>query len=71
MRRPGDLQPPIAAAGRIYVASAEGVVVVVKAGAQLDVLARNDLEEEIQATPAISDGVLIIRTAKHLFAFGR
>jgi outer membrane protein assembly factor BamB len=61
---------PVAADGRIYVASEPGVVVVFRAGDELDVLARNDLQESITATPAIADHKLYIRTSSHLWAFG-
>ncbi len=61
---------PIAADNRIYVASADGVVVVLDAGDQLKVLAANELDGAILATPALVDGVLYVRTANHLYAFG-
>jgi outer membrane protein assembly factor BamB len=60
---------PVAADGRIYAASLQGVVVVLKAGPEFEVLARNDLGESIAATPAIADGHLYVRTAQHLYAF--
>ena len=61
---------PVAADGRIYVANELGTVVVFRAADTLDVLARNDLQESITATPAIADHKLYIRTANHLWAFG-
>ena len=61
---------PVAADGRIYVANELGTVVVFRAADTLDVLARNDLQESITATPAIADNKLYIRTAGHLWAFG-
>jgi outer membrane protein assembly factor BamB len=60
---------PTAAAGRIYVASQRGVVSVVKAGDTLEVLARNDLGETVQASPVMVGETLILRTAGHLAAF--
>jgi len=62
---------PVAAGGRICVASQSGVLVVLAAGDTLDVLARNDLKEEVLATPAIVEGKLYVRTLRHLYAFGR
>ena len=47
-----------AADGKIYCPAEEGVVYVVKAGATLDVLAKNQMGEPCLATPAISQGVL-------------
>ena len=49
---------PIAADGRIDVASELGTVIVFRAADTLDVLARNDLQESITATPAIADNKL-------------
>jgi len=61
----------VAAGGRIYAASQKGRVVVWKAGDTLDILARNDLGEEIMATPAVVDSKLYVRTGQHLFAFAQ
>lgn len=62
---------PVAAGGKIAVASQPGVVAVLRSGDTPDVLARNALGEEILATPAIAGGRIYIRTASHLHAFGR
>lgn len=61
---------PICADGRIYIASANGVITVFKAGDTLEILARNDMEEKVFATPAVVDNKLYIRTVKHMYAFG-
>jgi outer membrane protein assembly factor BamB len=61
---------PVAADRKIFVASEEGVVVVLEAGDQLNVLARNQLDGAILATPAIVDGKIYVRTVSHLYAFG-
>ncbi|MBI3877725.1 MAG: PQQ-binding-like beta-propeller repeat protein [Verrucomicrobia bacterium] len=69
---PGDYySSAIGADGRIYVASQKGTVVVYDAGDTLRVLARNEMGEQIFATPAVLDGKIYLRTEKHLFAFGR
>ena len=62
---------PVAADNKIYVASEEGVVVVLDGGEELKVLARNKLDGQILATPAIVDGKIYVRTKSHLYAFGR
>jgi outer membrane protein assembly factor BamB len=62
---------PVVVEGRIFIASGDGTVVVLKAGDALDVVARNDLGAPIFATPAIADGTLYVRTAAELMAFGR
>jgi outer membrane protein assembly factor BamB len=62
---------PVAADNKIYVASEEGVVVVLDGGAELKVLAKNKLDGQILATPAIVDGKIYVRTENTLYAFGR
>jgi outer membrane protein assembly factor BamB len=61
---------PVAADNKVYIASAEGVVVVLDAGEELKVLARNKLDGAIMATPAVVDGKIYVRTETHLYAFG-
>jgi len=61
---------PAAADNKIYLASEEGVVVVMDGGEDLKVLARNKLDGQILATPAIADGKIYIRTEGYLYAFG-
>ncbi len=56
--------------GRIFVASQKGTVVVLAAGDSFNVLARNNLNEEVMATPAILDRKLYLRTASALYCFG-
>ena len=53
---------PVAADQKVFIASEEGVVVVLAAGDQLNVLARNKLDGAILATPAIVDGKIYVRT---------
>jgi outer membrane protein assembly factor BamB len=60
----------VAGDGKVYVTSEEGDVYVVKAGAAFELLAQNRLDEVTMATPAISEGVLYFRTARHLVAIG-
>jgi hypothetical protein len=62
---------PVAADNKIYIASEEGVVVVLDAGAQLNVLATNKLDGAILATPALVDRQIYVRTDSHLYAFGK
>ncbi len=57
---------PIYGDGKIFVTGENGMVVVLKAGPELEVLATNDLGESCLATPAIADGRLFFRTRKKL-----
>jgi outer membrane protein assembly factor BamB len=61
---------PIAGGGRLYIATEEGDVYVVRAGAQFELLAKNSVGEPVLATPALSGDLLLVRGAKHLFAIG-
>jgi outer membrane protein assembly factor BamB len=60
----------VAADGKIYCPVEEGVVYVIKAGATMEVLAKNQMGEPCLATPAISQGVLYFRTSGSLIAIG-
>jgi outer membrane protein assembly factor BamB len=62
---------PVAADGRIFLASEEGKVVVVRADAEWEILAVNNLDEDIFATPAILDGRIYVRTRVALYCFGK
>jgi outer membrane protein assembly factor BamB len=62
---------PVAADGKVFVISQTGVVTVLKAGGQQEVLAVNELDDECYATPAIADGRIYIRTRSTLFCFGK
>lgn len=61
---------PVAADHRIYIASTEGVMTVIDAGAKFNVLATNKLDGAILATPALAGDNIYIRTEKDLYAFG-
>ncbi len=61
---------PVAAAGKIYIASQNGSVAVLAAGDSFNVLARNPMGEKVMATPAIVENRLYLRTASQFYAFG-
>lgn len=52
---------PVAADGRVYVVSREGVTAVLQAGRELKVLAVNTLEDGFDASPALVEGDLYLR----------
>src|SRR4030095_2179583 len=58
---------PVAAEGRIYLTSDVGETTVVEAGPSFKVLAKNPLNEKVQASIAVSGGRFFIRTAQNLF----
>ncbi len=59
---------PIAADGKVYQASEEGHIYVLKAGPTYELLAENEMGESVLATPAISEGALIFRTQGHVLS---
>jgi len=58
------------ASGRLYVPSREGDLFVIAAGEKYELLARVPIGEPCFATPAIANGVMYLRTFKHLIAIG-
>lgn len=62
---------PVYAEGRIYILSENGETVVIAAGPDFKILARNPLGESCRASIAVSQGRLLIRSEKRLFCIGR
>jgi outer membrane protein assembly factor BamB len=62
---------PVAADGKIYLSSEDGEMLVISAGPTFSHLATNSMGEPIMATPALSDGVMYVRSSRTLFAIGR
>ncbi|MEL7499215.1 MAG: FG-GAP-like repeat-containing protein [Planctomycetota bacterium] len=67
-RNSGVIASLVAGDGKIYVASENGTVYVFKHGRELEMIAKNNCQDPCLATPAISDGVLFVRTTKQLIA---
>jgi len=61
---------PVAADGKLYIASEKGKVSVIKAGGEWEPLHVGDFDESIYATPAIDGGRIYLRTASALYCFG-
>jgi outer membrane protein assembly factor BamB len=60
---------PVAADGKVFVASENGKVAVVRAGADWELLTVNDLGEPCYATPALADSRIYLRTKTTLYCF--
>jgi len=60
---------PVAGDGKIYVSNQEGKVTVLKAAPQWEILAINDLDEDIFSTPAIDQSRIYLRTRGTLYCF--
>jgi outer membrane protein assembly factor BamB len=61
----------VAADGKVYATAEDGDVYVFKSGRTFELLATNPLGDIAMATPAISEGVIYFRTARHVVAIGR
>ncbi len=59
---------PVGSDGKIYLSSEDGEIFVFKAGPKHELLSVNPMGEVLMATPAISDGMLIVRGINHVFA---
>ncbi len=62
---------PVYADGKIYCAARDGVVTVVKAGEQFELIATNKLGDDLAASPAISGGRIYLRGFGALWAVGK
>lgn len=62
---------PVSANGLIYLLSDEGTTTVIAAGAGFKVLATNPLGEKVQASMALSQNHIFIRTAGNLYSIGQ
>jgi outer membrane protein assembly factor BamB len=60
---------PVAAGERIYVPGENGTIVVLKAGPEIEVLAKNDVGDSLIATPAIANDRIYLRTLHRLYCF--
>jgi hypothetical protein len=52
---------------RIYIPDDSGITWVMKAGPKFEVLAKNELKEEVYASPAVSQGRMVLRSRDHLW----
>ncbi len=62
---------PVAADGKVYMASMLGKITVLTAAGEWEILTTSDLGEDIFATPAIADSRMYVRTSATLYCFGK
>ena len=62
---------PVANDGKVYIASEDGQVFVLAAGPAYEVVAMNEMATPVLATPAISEGRLLLRTQDQIMAIGK
>jgi outer membrane protein assembly factor BamB len=61
---------PVIGDGKLYAVNERGMTTVIQLGDRPKVLARNELNETILATPALADGAIFLRSDKHLWCIG-
>jgi outer membrane protein assembly factor BamB len=67
-RLPGNYSAsPLAAGNRLYFCNHDGACTVLKAGDQYEVLATNQLESGLMASPAVAGNALYLRTLNSLY----
>ncbi|HSE16756.1 MAG TPA: PQQ-binding-like beta-propeller repeat protein [Pyrinomonadaceae bacterium] len=62
---------PVASDGKIYLSNEDGEILVISAGEKFNHIGTNSMGEMLMATPALSDGVMYVRSSQSLFAVGR
>lgn len=61
----------VAGDGKVYLASERGVITVLTAGREWEIISSYDFGERIMATPTAADGKLFIRTDEALYCYGK
>ena len=62
---------PVAADDKIYVTARDGTVSVIKAGPKFEVLSKNKINDQLTASPVLSNGRIYLRGFKALYAIGK
>ena len=60
---------PVIADGKLYSVAGDGRVSVITLGPKPEVLATNEMDDHVYATPAIVNGTIFVRTHSALYAF--
>jgi outer membrane protein assembly factor BamB len=66
----GFSSSPVASDGRLYLSNEDGEMLVVAAGREFRLIAANRMGDTLMATPALSNGVMYVRSSSTLFAVG-
>ena len=60
---------PLIAGDKILTIAGDGTISVIQRGGDFKILATNDMQDSVYATPAIVDGTIYVRTHSALYAF--
>jgi hypothetical protein len=61
----------VTANGLVYIPNDAGVITVIRPGPLFETVASNNMGEHMNASPAISDGKIYIRTSKNIYCIGK
>jgi outer membrane protein assembly factor BamB len=61
---------PVGAAGRLYVTGRDGTTLVIRHGPTFDVLAKNVLDDGVDASPALVENEIYMRGYRYLYSIG-
>lgn len=59
---------PVGASGRVYLSGREGTTLVIRGGPNFEVLARNELDDRFDASPALVDKEIYLRGYRYLYS---
>jgi outer membrane protein assembly factor BamB len=59
---------PVVVDGKLYCLSEDGDLYVIKAGPEYQLIAKSSVGEAVMASPAVSEGKMIVRSLRHLFS---
>lgn len=62
---------PVLADGLVYMPNDEGVTTIIQPGKDFEMVARNEIGEQMIASAAISNGKIFLRGEEHLFCIGK
>jgi outer membrane protein assembly factor BamB len=65
---PNVFASPVGAKGRVYLPGRDGATLVIKHGPTFEVLAKNTLDDGYDASPALVDGEIYLRSYHHLYS---
>ena len=65
---PNVFASPVGSAGRVYITGRDGTTLVIKHGAEYEVLAANKLDDGFDASPAIVNDEIYLRSYRYLYA---
>ena len=61
---------PVGIGDKVYLFDDSGLCTVIRNNADFEVLAKNELDEMMQTSPAISEGALFVRGERHVWKIG-